>query len=192
DTAAGGQSRGPTVLVAEGNTAEKSLVFTDRPAERDRDFLAVLLVKIVLHFEVPLAQIRGRVVEVDRSVFLEVDDDPARRRAVEGEAGDLELPEPIAEGAAAVGFLDSACQRALAPDAGAVGVGEARASERPRGEDERILGRQRIDGGGAQLEERLGDEVSARLDDRLAFQLALADRAVVQLDVVVRAHRMLL
>src|SRR5205814_3823414 len=124
--------------------------------------------------------------------LLEVDDDPARRGAVQREAGDAELSEAVAEAPPAVRFLDAAGERALAADAGPVGVGEARPREGAGGEDQWILRRQRIDGRGAQLEERLRDVVAACLDDGLAFQLALRDRAVAQGDVVVLAHQTLL
>src|SRR5205085_1880942 len=93
-----------------------------------------------------------------------------------------------AEAPAAVRFLDAAGERALGADARAVRVGERRAGEGPRGEDQRILWRQRVDGRRAQFEERLGDPVAPRLDDRLAFELTLVDRPVTQLDLVINAH----
>ena len=92
--------------------------------------------------------------------------------AVEGEAGDLELAEGEGEGAAGIGFLDAAGQRALAADAEAVGVGEVGAGERAGGKDQRVVRPQRIDLGRALFQQRLGDEMPAELaDDRLALQL---------------------
>src|SRR5439155_25097058 len=114
------------------------------------------------------------------------------RGLVEGEPGDLQLAQAVAEAAAAVGLLDTAGERALAPDARPVGVGEARAGEGAGREEERVARGQGVDGGRAQVEQRLGDQETAGLDDRLALELPLGDRAVMQVDVVVRAHRWLL
>src|SRR4029453_17216701 len=101
-----------------------------------------------LGLEVPLAEIRCRVVPVDAAVLLQVEHHPGGRGAVQGEAGDLLLAEPVAEGAAAIGLLDAAGERALAAHAGAVGVGEARAREGARREDERGRRREGGHGGG--------------------------------------------
>src|SRR5581483_10428196 len=64
--------------------------------------------------------------------------------------------------------------------------------ERSRREDQRVGGRERVDGGGTALEQALGDEIAAGADDLLAVQFAPGDRAGPQVDVVVRAHRGLL
>jgi hypothetical protein len=145
-----------------------------------------------LGLEVALAQVRCGVVELDRAVLLEMNDDPGGRGAVQGEARDLELPQPVAEAAAAVGLLDAAREWALAPDARTIGVGEAGAGERTGREDERVGRRQRIDGGRAEVEERPGDPVPAGPDDLLAVQLALRDPSACQIDVVVGTHDTLL
>src|SRR6185503_6660473 len=47
----------------------------------------------------------------------------------------------------------------------------------------------RVDRGGAEIEERFRDEVAAGLHDLLARELPAGDRAVIEVDVVVGAHR---
>src|SRR5262249_35298792 len=145
------QPRGPPVLVAEGDAGEEPLVLPDRTTEADGDLLAVALVQHVLRLEVALGEVRRRVVEVDPAVLREMDDDPVRRGAEEGEPGDLELSEAIAEGTTPVGLLDAPRQRALAPDARPVGVGEARAGEGPGREDQGVGRREGVDGGRPEL-----------------------------------------
>src|SRR5437667_378179 len=178
----------PAVLIAEGDAREQALVFAHGTAQRDGDLLAVLLVQHLLGLEIALAQVRRGVVEVDGAVLLEVDDGPAGGRPVQRESGDLQLAQAIAEAAAAVGLLDAARERALTAHARTVGVGEARAGEGAGREDERVGGRQRVDSGRAQLEQRLGDQVTPGPDDLLAVQLAPGDRAASQVDVVVGPH----
>src|SRR3989304_3180728 len=163
-TAARRQARGPAVLVADRDAAQQALVFADGAAEGDRDLLAVLGVQHVIRFVVALAQVRRRVVEPDAAVLPEVDDHPARRGAEQREPGDLQLAQAEAERAAGVRLLDAARERTLAADARAVGVGEARAGEGAGREDERVLRRQRINGGCVKVEEGLGDQVAAGID----------------------------
>src|SRR5690606_33622016 len=121
-------------------------------------------------------------------ILLEVNNHPLGRGAEEGEAGDLELAQAIAEGAAAVGFLDAAGQRALAADASAVGIGETGAGKGAGREDERILRRERIDRGQAALDERLGDEIAARQYDLLAVQFVAFDRVRAEANDVIGAN----
>ena len=182
------QPRRPAVLVAEGDARDEPLILADGAAQGDGHLLAVLLVEHGLRLEVALAHVGLGRVELDRPVLFEVDDHPVRGGAVQREPGDLLLAEAIAEGAAAIGFLDAAGQWALAADAGAIGIGEAGARERSGREDQRVLRRQRIDRGGAQVEQRLGDEVPPGPDDLLAVHLSLVDRAVAEPEIVVVAH----
>src|SRR5262245_42170427 len=111
-----------------------------------------------------------------------------RRGSVESEAGDPELSQPVAEGAAPVGLLDATGERTLAADARPIGVREARPGKGTGRKDQRVFRREGISGGGAQLEERLGDQVATGLDDVLTVEFARGDRAVVQVDVEVSAH----
>src|SRR4030095_4588732 len=64
--------------------------------------------------------------------------------AVGRNAGDVLRPQAIGEGAAAIGFLDAAGERALAADARPVGVGEARAGEGAGREGPRVGGGQGV------------------------------------------------
>src|SRR4029453_5057358 len=59
---------------------------------------------------------------------------------------------------------------------------------RAGGGDERVGGRQRIDRGRAQLEERLGDQIPAGPDDVLTVQLTPGDRAAGPVDVAKNSH----
>ena len=190
--AARGQPRRPSVLVAERDAREQALVLTHGATQRNRHLLAIVRVQHALGLEVALAHVGSGIVEVNGAVLLEVDHHPVRRGAVEREAGDLVMAEAIAERSAPVRLLDASGEWALAADARAVRVGEARAGEGPRGEDERVGGGQRIHGGRVQLQQRLGDQVAPGFHDRLAFEVALVDGLIAQLDVVVVAHRRLL
>ena len=187
-----GQPRRPALLVAEGDAREEPFVLAHGPAERDGDLLAIPRVQQVVRLEVALAEIRGGVLEGDAAVLLEVENHPFPGGAEESEAGDLELAQHIAERPSAVGLLDAARERALAAHAGAIGVGETRAGEGSRREDEGVLRGKRLDGGGAHLDEGLGDQVPARLDHVLAVKLPLRDGAAAEIDVVVDAHEWLL
>ena len=143
------------------------------PQSAERDLLAVPRVQHLGRLEVPLAEVRRGVVEVDRAVLLEVEDHPARRGAVQGEAGDLQLAQRVAEGAAAVGFLDAAGERALAAHARAVGVGEAGAGERAGREDQRDSPGESGSTVAAPRSSRvLAMKIAAGPDDLLALQLA--------------------
>ena len=186
--AARGEPRRAAVLVAEGDAREEALVLADGAAQGDGDLLAVVRVQHLVGLEVALAEVRGGVVERDGAVLLEVDHHPARRGAVQREARDLLLAEAVAEGAAAVGLLDAAGERALAADARAVGIGEARAGEGSRREDERVGGDSGSTVAAPSSSSVLRDQVAAGLDDVVAVQLPRGDRAVGQLDIVVLAH----
>src|ERR1700730_830929 len=187
-----GRGGGAAFRVAERDARDEPLVLAHRAAERDRDLLAVPGVQHPLGLEVALAEVGPGVVELDGAVLLEVDHHPVRGSVEQGEARDVLLAEPVAEAAAPVGLLDPAGQRALAAHAGWVGVGEARAREGPRREDERVGRGERVDSSRTQLEQGLGDEVAAGLHDRLAGELSLRVVPVAQADVVVDAHRSLL
>ena len=104
------------------------------------------------------------------------------------ETADLELPEREAEGAAGIGFLDAAGQRALAADAEPVGVGEIRSGEGAGRKDQRIARRQRVDLGHPHPEQRLRNEIAAGSHHGLAVKFFRFDLSVGEMDVQVFAH----
>src|SRR5262249_59077662 len=120
--------------------------------------------------------------ERDGPDCMEGEDAPGGGGAEDRKARDLEETQPIAERPSAVRLLDAAGERALAADAGAVGVGEARTGKGARREDERVPGRERLDGGGAHLDEGLGDQGPAGLDHGLAVELPLRGRTAGEVD----------
>src|SRR5262249_59698500 len=71
DATTGRQARGPPVLVAEGDARQQALVLADGAAQRDGHLLAVVLVEHRLGFEVALAEVWRRVVELDTAVLLD-------------------------------------------------------------------------------------------------------------------------
>src|SRR5439155_8047114 len=138
----------------ERQPRDQVLILAYRAEQPVSDLLAVLLLQQPASLEVALTEIGPGVVEGDRPVLLEVQNHPVRRGSAEREARDLELAERVAEGAAPVGLLHAAGERALAADARAVGVGKARAGKGSGREDQRILRPERIHGAGVQLQQR--------------------------------------
>ena len=192
DAAARGEARRAAVLVAEGDARDQALILADRAAKPEGHLLPVPGVQHLRRLEVPLAEIRRGVIEVDGPVLPEMEDHPLRCRAVQREAGDPQLAQAVAERAAAVRLLDASRQRALAADARAVGVREGGAGERAGREDQRIGRGQRVDRRGTELQQGLRDEVPAGPDVVFALDVPLGDRAIGQVDIVVDAHRRLL
>ena len=188
DAAARGDADGAALGIGEGDPRDQPHILADRPAQAEAHLVAVFLEQQFRRFDIALAEIGLGILEGDLAVLVDVDHRPLVRRAVEVEPGDLELTQGEGEGAARVRFLDAAGQRALAADGEPVRVREIGARERAGGENQRVLGRQRVHFRRALLQQRFGDQVPAGTDDRLAVQFLGLDGPVAEVDVKIFSH----
>ena len=124
----------------------------------------------------------GRI-EPDRTILGDADHHPLTGRTMECEAGHFQVAQGQGKGTAGIGLLYAAGQRTLAADAEAIGIGEIGSRERPGGEDQRVPGRQWIDGRYSALEQSPGYQISPRPGDRLAMQFFDPDFLIVEIYV---------